>query len=902
MNQFGDLLFSLDSQATVLTGSRRLAHHLRTHYDEYQFQQGKIIWETIDILPWETWIERCWQEWGVDSRIILNDFQEQLAWEQVICEISNEPLLQISDIAKNAKEAWKLLQKWNLTLDDLTHFADENILIFIVWAKAFLQLCCQEHWLDHATLTTKLTQSLTQQSFRLSKKRILLAGFDLFTPQQQRLLDIIQQYVQVEQLLTQTQPRVRLFHENAKKEPIRELEQKSGMLQSVANVSRIGLLDTEQEIYHMAAWAKQLWQANPQQRIACIVPELSNLRDAVNRIFSEVFVPSVLLPGNDKTNLPFNISVGKWLANYPMVHDALQTLTLNFYETDITTLSELLRSPFLGGGLQEAEARAALDLELRRNTIKLRLTVRDTFALAQQTTTAHHCPRWITQVRAFLQTNSQTQKTQLPSQWSEIFQNQLNCLGWPGDRTLDSAEYQIEQRWQGLLDEFSGLDSILRHINLQSALHHLNHLAGSVLFQPETPETPVQILGQFEASGLTFDALWVMGLSDRSWPLPLTPNPLLPMALQQRLAMPKANGEHELRFYQHLTQQLANSAPQVIFSYPQKTDDYTLQASPLIINYDITTPARLNLQIHFLAETIFAQRALETWKNDTAPLVTPFEKIKGGAEILKHQAACPMRAFAICRLHAHAIPTPQFGLDNRQRGTLVHATLMNVWQNIQDHAQLQQLSSFELNEVVANAVTAALQQFMKKHPFGLAAHYLKLEAHRLQQLVQEWLTLEKQREPFKVLAHEQTQAIVFSGLALSLRLDRIDELPDGSQIIIDYKTGQNVSVSDWFDDRPEEPQLPLYAVINSDKIKGLLFAQVRAGKLQFKGITEHDQGIANKNVEIRADWPLLVEDWRNKLQQLAQDFSEGKALVDPREQPKTCQQCDLQTFCRVRQM
>jgi ATP-dependent helicase/nuclease subunit B len=870
LDPFSSLLFALDSSVTILTGNRRLAHHLHINYDQYQQQQGKTAWETADILPWETWVERCWEEWSADGRVILNDFQEQLAWEHVIRETTDETLLQIPDIAKNAKEAWKLLQEWNLTLSDLTHFADENTLLFITWAKAFRQFCHQRHGLDRASLLGQLTQILTTHSFRLPK-RILLAGFDLFTPQQQQLLTLLQKYTKIESLPPTTLTAVK--------------------------VSRLAVLNQEQEIYHMAAWAHQHWQINPPLRIACIVPELSNLRETVNRIFTELFAPAVLLPGNSKTDLPFNISIGKSLAEYPLVQDALKALTLNFYEIDITVFSELLRSPFLGGGFQEAQARAGLDLELRRSSIKPRITLRNSFALAQKKASAHYCPIWAMQSKAFLQARLQIKESQLPSQWKQVFQHQLHCLGWPGDRALNSAEYQTEQRWQSLLDEFSSLDGIIGDVNLSSALHYLNQLASTTVFQPETPTTPIQILGHFEAMGLTFEAIWVMGLSDRTWPPPLTPNPLLPMALQQRLAMPKANVERELQFYRQLTQHFTQSAAHVIFSYPQQTDDYTLQASPLITDYRTIMPADLSLHFQLPAQKIFAQASLETWQDDSAPPLTPLEKIKGGAEVLKHQAACPLRAFAKCRLHAHGIPTPQFGLDNQQRGKLVHAALMNFWENIQTHTQLQNLSISEFDETTIMAVSAALRQFIKKYP-ALAMHYQKLESRRLQRLLQEWLTFEKQRAPFKVLAHEQTQEVLFAGLAMKLRLDRIDELGDGSQVIIDYKTGQDVSVGDWLGERPGEPQLPLYAVIKDNEVNGLLFAHVRAGKLQFKGITQQEYAIANKNIEIRADWPLLLQSWRNTLQRLAQDFCEGKATVDPKEQHKTCQHCDLQTFCR----
>ena len=50
--------------------------------------------------------------------------------------------------------------------------------------------------------------------------------------------------------------------------------------------------------------------------------------------------------------------------------------------------------------------------------------------------------------------------------------------------------------------------------------------------------------------------------------------------------------------------------------------------------------------------------------------------------------------------------------------------------------------------------------------------------------------------------------------------------------------------------------------------------------------------------------PLTLEQrsqWRNEIEQLARDFLAGRADVDPREYPKTCERCGLYTLCRVRE-
>jgi hypothetical protein len=43
----------------------------------------------------------------------------------------------------------------------------------------------------------------------------------------------------------------------------------------------------------------------------------------------------------------------------------------------------------------------------------------------------------------------------------------------------------------------------------------------------------------------------------------------------------------------------------------------------------------------------------------------------------------------------------------------------------------------------------------------------------------------------------------------------------------------------------------------------------------------------------------MLIDWREHIEQLARDFLAGRAEVDPRDYPKTCEHCGLETLCRV---
>ena len=73
------------------------------------------------------------------------------------------------------------------------------------------------------------------------------------------------------------------------------------------------------------------------------------------------------------------------------------------------------------------------------------------------------------------------------------------------------------------------------------------------------------------------------------------------------------------------------------------------------------------------------------------------------------------------------------------------------------------------------------------------------------------------------------------GQLIRLVIDRIDRLPDGETLIIDYKTG-SVKPQKWFGERPEEPQLPLYAVSAGETPAAVVYAVIRSDGCQYLGL------------------------------------------------------------------
>jgi hypothetical protein len=491
-----------------------------------------------------------------------------------------------------------------------------------------------------------------------------------------------------------------------------------------------------------------------------------------------------------------------------------------------------------------------------------------------------------------LQATNFSIESELPSGWAKHFIEHLQQHNWPGKIGLNSSDYQLMERWQKLLEEFSGLDLVSDKLVLEDGLEHLYDLAENTIFQPKDQNTNIKILGMLEAAGLNFDHLWIMGLSDQNWPSIPHPNPFIPIQLQRKLNMPHANADRELQFCRTLTKRFARSAANIIYSYPLQEKDQYFSVSPLIKNVAEISLNELNLPefMPFFQPNEFPVQ-LESIVDEHAPSLSYNENISGGSRIFKLQAACPFRAFAECRLGASELELPQVGLSALQRGLLVHAALEKVWIKIGNHQQLCSYSSTELMDILHQCIDESLIE-TNMH----SSQFAKLERQRLEKLLLEWLTLEKTRAPFTVLTQEQWLSANLGEKQIALRVDRIDRLKDGSLLILDYKTNKT-SISGWFGDRPDEPQLPLYCVTSDKSITGLVVAQVKSGELKFKGTIQQKDQVPD--VEVMQSWPEQVAKWREILKQLGDNFCAGIAKVDPKDRDETCRNCRLHSLCRV---
>jgi len=254
--------------------------------------------------------------------------------------------------------------------------------------------------------------------------------------------------------------------------------------------------------------------------------------------------------------------------------------------------------------------------------------------------------------------------------------------------------------------------------------------------------------------------------------------------------------------------------------------------------------------------------------------------------------------------------TPVEGLDPAARGTLVHAALEIFWKAVRSSQRLAELSEAQRAAAIAEAVQQAIAGFELERRVALAARFRALEAARLEQLLATWLAVEAKRGvDFEVIACERQTEVEIEDIKVRMIVDRIDQLADGRQIIIDYKTGAAIDIKNWAAPRITEPQLPIYAALVNDEVAAVVFAKVLLDKPAFAGVADEKdilpgvQGIGDDKQKIFdpaefPDWIAVVTHWRERLHAIAREVKEGRAGVMFADE-KALQYCEVLPILRL---
>jgi probable DNA repair protein len=669
-----------------------------------------------------------------------------------------------------------------------------------------------------------------------------------------------------------------------------------------------------------------------------VVAGLSEIREQVEQTFSAILHPEQYFSVREISPRAFDVSLGPALAEYPIIYSALIFLRLLSGSVSSGEFSAWLRSPYFGALSAQASATTALagnpidEQACARAVLDHRLSeaLRPNFTLESILDAAGKIPespaarQLLRQLRPARELARRTQALR-PSLWLQEMTKALAAAGWPGEGrglVLTSAEHQAREAWEDLLAEIGSVELVEPNLELAQVIERVVEAASAKVFKPQNQNAPVQVMGELEAAGSAFDALWIAGWSDSDWPRRHPPNPLIPLPLQREYNLPHHSAAAESEFARSVTARLLESAPQVVVSWPAAEEDRELRVSPLIRSIapaDATTASAggpgsftptearaLRLSWPKSLPELFPAAALQSQMDDRAPVVAAGELRTHGVRILERQSNCPFRAFVELRLLASEQQPKEMGLPATDRGKLVETALQLAWEQLGDKFTLENCDEGRLQEIIQAAVDGAFRKLEMDAGDDWEARYFAVEHQRLSALLREWLEFERSREDFEVVDHQRELHLELAGMPLRVRPDRLDRLRDGSLVILDYKTGQQMlGPGQWRSPRPALPQLPSYAVAleaqsPAPAIAGVAFALVRRGECRMTGIGQRPEILGMKRPPRGEGLKESLASWRPELESLARDFMEGGARIDPRRD-STCEDtyCHLQAVCRM---
>lgn len=853
-----DDLFNATSKGlTILTPNNRLSNQL---LEQYALQTSVGLCDKIQCLPYQSFLQNTYKKIRhahptVNHPLLLNNAQQRYLWQQILLlsqDTCNEGLLD------EVQDAWTRCQQWQI---DNTHKAFNHTpqtRQFQEWQQQFQQRLTGMH----AITIEKLVPYLLQYPKSFNTQGIVWVSFDNYTPQQRNLQERLEEHgcPQYTYDLAPHTPNTYLYAAN----------------------------DLYDESLEMIQWLKEKL-ASGKKRIGVVIPNLQMESQQLQRLIQR-HIPADA----------FNISLGQPLGDYPLIGHALTWLRLDAHHLTNHQARLLLHSPYLQGSKTEFNARS----EIVQNSKVFQEPVLAMPALIKALQPSSPI------LAEILQNLSVYPDKASPTEWINYFKKRLINLGFPGEYPLNSASYQCFQRFITLLDELLQFSVIAPALSKTEALDALQMLAKLTIFQLQKASTAIQILGLLEASGCTFDSLWVAGLTDQCLPQKPNLSAFIPIDLQRDYQMPHASVLRELQLAEQVLQRLQNGSEECIFSYPKLTGEIPNLPSPLIKHFPLRHSRHVERHSRHVERSETSperQGGPHYVRNDGGLVVmeetyllplTPLETISGGTALLAYQAQCPFRAFAAHRLFAKPGLMVTEGPDASERGQVLHRILDLFWQETRSQQKLLTLKPTELKQRVEFAIAQALKPIINSREFSFTPLVQDVEIARLSHLIHACLEWEKQRQPFEIEALEENFTLHLAGLDFRVRVDRLDRLNHTDEKwVIDYKSSLPPT-KPWNDERPEAPQILLYALLD-EKIKALLFLQLKAGRVVCSGLSELDAEIPGINsLKKEEHWSDYQQRWKTLLTQLATEFKTGYCAPIP-SRSSTCQQCEFSNLCRI---
>lgn len=882
------IIEDIKNGAFVVTVNKRLSGKLVSQYEEGLINEGKSGWTTPPVYSIDRWFEDLWNDYTVRGGLpLLSPSRSKSLFHKIVKEDNTISGLgpSLRGIARSAYRAMKEVNEYSINIEGGV-FVTKEVASYLRWSEEYKKRVLGLNLTDPIMVRDKVIGLIKDGLIDVPGK-VIFVGFDDMTPKVKKLIEV----------LGSAGSEVLLLNSN--------LEIKDESLEFPKNIKGYSFKTQSDEVTAVAREIRNKYREG--KKIGIIVPDMEQYKDLIMREFSSELNPLSILPGEENYD-SFNISLGNSLSSEVIVKTALDILSVDSRKQNVEDLINILSNPYISDSNEYSEV-MDLDLALRKeNYLKITLNKLDEKISKDKSVIKNKIQTWIN----FIESNKGSLKYK-PSKWSEKFSEFLEELGWANIKSGESEvkltdnESEAVRSWIKVLGELATLDDILGDIPIKTALSELTSMVGDTKYQVETPDCEIEVMGMLESSGIYFDHIWVMGAHRESLPFKPTANPFIPFYKQREAGITQSSYEGTVLMAKAILKRIFCSAEEFTVSYPEEFEGRPVSISPFF--RDLQTETIENSDGSRLFDALRDSIDIEDMAEEPELPVLKGElkSISKGTGVIKNHSDCPFRSFAINRLRAESLNCPEPGLNAMDKGTVIHDALKLFWNDVGDSKGLKSLyDKGTLSSAINKSVEVALK---KKLPWS-RGRYFKMEAERVSAILELWLKEELERGDFKVKSLESSESLDLGGFILNVKIDRVDELEDGTKAVIDYKTGV-CNKNDWLTSRPREPQMPIYSM--TSEFDAVAFASLKIDKAKFVGSSKNDGALPGvkgfdsdsrwtEKIEGVGTWDELRKSWRETLINIGADFIKGNIDVNPNNvltSNSACKYCDVKPLCRI---
>ncbi len=488
------------------------------------------------------------------------------------------------------------------------------------------------------------------------------------------------------------------------------------------------------------------------------------------------------------------------------------------------------------------------------------------------------------------------------SAWLATFQRILQLVSWPTGAQFDSVTFQHASALGVLAAELARAASFMPDANAEEVLQRLERAARERYHEVQRSGAPIRVLDIEDASEFRFSHLWIAGMRGADWPAPSAANPFLPRSSQRAAGVPGVTPDSRLRLARHIMAKLEDCAPSIVFSYAQFDGDEHHGASALLPDAIRTTPEffldkRHRERTEYAHPYMAAEAATLVATDDhQAPPCEAGER-EATAALVRDQSNCAFRAFARHRLGIEEVIEASELPDARVIGSAMHLALELAYRDLPD--QLALARQPDLDGIAKAAATQAIDAIMPCVPARLRSGHIAA----VSEIVRAWFAADLKRPPYAELQTELEVAVTLEGMALRLKVDRLDQdIETGRWVITDYKTSPPALTKLSANAKLHEPQLPLYAEALREargiEILSLAFGETSSAEQAGYRHCSTDARLVPRQIERHAHDQILSESG-GQVRALLRDFLSGAASVTPRSD--ACKNCHVRPLCRIGQ-